>query len=124
MNDKKLTGRWGETTAAEFLRKKRYDITAMGYQTRFGEIDIIAENRKYIAFVEVKLRKSDKFAQAREFVDSSKQRKLTLTAMQWLQSNPTDKQPRFDVIEIYATEGIFTKSPVINHIENAFEAKK
>ena len=124
MNNKKLTGRWGETTAAQFLREKRYAVTAMGYRTRFGEIDIIAENREFIVFVEVKLRKSDKFAQAREFVDSAKQRKLTLTAMQWLQSNPTDKQPRFDVIEIYAPEGIFTKEPVINHIENAFEAKK
>ena len=96
----------------------------MGYRTRMGEIDIIAENRKYLVFAEVKLRKSDSFAAAREFVDGSKQRRLTATAMQWLRQNPTGLQPRFDVIEIYAPLGMATESPTINHIKNAFEVKE
>ena len=66
--DKKLVGRFGEQTAAEFLKKKHYKIIGMNYSCRFGEIDVIAENKKYIVFVEVKLRKSDSFAEAREFV--------------------------------------------------------
>ena len=123
MTTTKLQGRWGEEKAAEYLRKKGYRITAMSYRTRMGEIDIIAENRKYLVFVEVKLRKSDTFAKAMEFVDRNKQRRLTLAAMQWLQHNPTALQPRFDVIEIYAPSGMDTARPVINHIKNAFEGQ-
>ena len=123
MTTTKLQGRWGEEKAAEYLRKKGYKITAMSYRTRMGEIDIIAENRKYLVFVEVKLRKSDSYAKAMEYVDRNKQRRLTMTALQWLQQNPTQLQPRFDVIEIYAPEGMETRSPKINHIKNAFEGK-
>ena len=53
-----LLGRWGEGIAAEYLRRKRYTIAAANYRCRFGEIDLIAENRKYLIFVEVKLRKN------------------------------------------------------------------
>lgn len=120
MTDRKLTGRWGEELAAEYLRKHGYKITAMGYHTRMGEIDIIAEKRKYLVFVEVKLRKTDKFGTAGEFVNAEKQRKLQLTALAWIQENPTEKQPRFDVIEIYAPHGMATVSPYLNHIKNAF----
>lgn len=116
-----LLGAWGEVLAAEYLRKKRYEIVAMGFRCRFGEIDIIARNRLYLAFVEVKLRKSAGFAAAREFVDSKKQNRLRLTAELYLSQNPTELQPRFDVIEIYAPEGEKTSHPVIHHLEDAFE---
>ena len=92
----------------------------MGYNTRFGEIDIVAENRKYVVFVEVKLRKNDKFGSAMEFVGREKQRRIIASAQLYLASNPTTKQPRFDVIEVYAPDGTDTKNPFINHIENAF----
>lgn len=107
--------------AAEYLRKKRYKVIASGYRSRFGEIDLIAYNRKYLLFVEVKLRKSDRFAQAREFVDFYKQNRLRTTAEIYLSQNPTDLQPRFDVIEIYAPEGTQTIDPQIFHLEGAFE---
>lgn len=119
--DKKLVGRFGEQAAAEYLKKKRYKIVGMNYSCRFGKIDLIAENRKYVVFVEVKLRKSDKFAEAKEFVTQSKQEKIIKTASLWLSQNETELQPRFDVIEIYAPEGIESKSIKINHIENAFQ---
>lgn len=107
--------------AAEYLRKKRYSIVASGYRCRYGEIDLIAQNRTYLAFVEVKLRKSDHFAPAREFVDGRKQQRLRTTAALYLSQFPTSLQPRFDVIEIYAPEGLETVHPVINHLEGAFE---
>ena len=62
MATSKLTGAWGEAIAAEYLRKKHFKIISNGYHSRFGEIDLIAQNRKYLVFVEVKLRKSAKFA--------------------------------------------------------------
>lgn len=116
----KLLGRWGEAIAAEYLRKHGYDIIGMNYSCRFGEIDIIAQNKKYIAFVEVKLRKNADYGEAKEFVDSRKQQKLKTTASIWLSMNETKLQPRFDVIEIYASQGVKTEIVDINHIENAF----
>lgn len=116
-----LTGAWGEALAAEYLRKKRYTVIASGYRCRFGEIDLIVQNRKFLVFVEVKLRKNSDFAQAREFVDINKQNRLRTTAELYLTRNPTVLQPRFDVIEIYAPEGTATVHPVINHLEDAFQ---
>ena len=63
MENTKLLGRWGEEKAAAFLKKKRWKIIGMNYLTRFGEIDLIAENRQFIAFVEVKTRKSASFGE-------------------------------------------------------------
>ena len=60
--DRHLTGRWGEEKAAAFLRRKGYKIIGMNYSCRMGEIDVIARNRKFIVFAEVKLRKSAAFA--------------------------------------------------------------
>lgn len=106
--------------AAEYLRKKHYHLIATGYRCRYGEIDLIVSNKKFLVFVEVKLRKSAAFAQGREFVNYRKQKKLLTTAELYLSLNPTELQPRFDVIEIYAPEGLDTKRPVINHLEDAF----
>lgn len=106
--------------AAEYLRKKHYHLIATGYRCRYGEIDLIVCNKKFLVFVEVKLRKSAAFAQGREFVNYRKQKKLLTTAELYLSLNPTELQPRFDVIEIYAPEGLDTKRPVINHLEDAF----
>ena len=117
----KLTGAWGEALAAEYLRKKRYKILASGYRSRFGEIDLIVSNRKYLVFVEVKLRKNGSFAAAREYVDQRKQDKLRITASLYLSQNPTNLQTRFDVIEIYAPEGTKTPQPEIYHLEDAFQ---
>ena len=121
MGKNNLSGVWGESIAAQYLKKKHYKIISTGYRCRFGEIDLIAADRKYLLFVEVKLRKSDSFAQGREFVDIHKQNRLRTTASLYLSANPTRLQPRFDVIEIYAPNGVQTIDPVINHIEDAFE---
>lgn len=116
-----LTGAWGETVAAEYLRKKGYKILGVNYRCRFGELDIIAEKRKILAFVEVKTRKNDDFARAMEYVDHHKQEKLRKTAAKWISENETKLQPRFDVIEIYAPEGPKTGKPKVYHWEDAFQ---
>ena len=107
--------------AAEYLRKKRYQLLATGYRSRYGEIDLIVCDKKYLVFVEVKLRKTDSFAAARDFVDFRKQNRIRTTASIYLAQSPTELQPRFDVIEIYAPEGTATKKPIINHLEDAFQ---
>ena len=107
--------------AAEYLRKKKYKILASGYRCRFGEIDLIAENRKYLVFVEVKLRKSPDFARAMEYVDKRKQERRNTPSAMYLGQNPTELPARFDVIEIYAPKGTETMHPEIHHMEDAFQ---
>ena len=121
MKSSKLSGAWGEALAAEYLRKKRYRIEAAGYSCKFGEIDLIVSDRKFLVFVEVKLRKSADFAKALEYVDSRKQDRIRATASLYLAQNPTTLQPRFDVVEIYAPEGTKSVRPEIRHLEDAFQ---
>ncbi len=121
MAENNLAGAWGEAQAADYLRKKHYKIVAARYHSRFGEIDLIAQYRGFLVFVEVKMRKSDRFAMAREYVNRRKQDRIRITASIYLSRNPTHLQPRFDVIEVYAPEGIKTLHPVIFHLEDAFQ---
>ena len=117
----KLLGRWGEALAAQELRRRGYRVVAAGWHCRFGEIDLIAENGSFLSFTEVKLRKDAGVAQAREFVDRRKQDRLRTSAQLYLAENPTDLQPRFDVMEVYAPDGMQTKRPKLIFLENAFE---
>ena len=116
----KLTGRWGERKAADYLERRGYKIVAMGYACRYGEIDLIAEDRRYVVFAEVKLRRSGRFARPMEYVTAAKQQKLIRTASVWLAENETDRQPRFDVIEVLAPEGPEGGEPAVFHTEDAF----
>ncbi len=107
-----------EIEAANYLRKKKYNLLEANYRSRFGEIDLIVHNKSYICFVEVKQRDEASLALPREFVDPAKQKKLILTAGQYIANNGIKLQPRFDVIEVY-TKNNQIKS--IKHLENAFE---
>lgn len=117
-------GAVGELLAARYLRKHKYTLLAANYRTRFGEIDIIAANRKYIAFVEVKQRNSAAISTPQEAVTAEKQQKILRTAALYLQTHPTKLQPRFDVISVVMDE---TDDPLayksITHFPAAFEAE-
>ena len=117
----KLDGAWGEALAARYLRDHGYEIVAAGFHSRFGEIDLVAQNKKNLVFVEVKTRKNANFAAASDYVDRRKQDKLRITASIYLSKFPTALQPRFDVIEIYAPRGRQTTTPKIHHMEDAFQ---
>ena len=109
--ESRLLGRWGEALAAEELRRRGCRLVEAGWRCRFGEVDLIAEEGPFLCFVEVKLRKDGRVAQAREFVDRRKQEKLRTTAQLYLAEHPTQLQPRFDVVEIYAPQGLATRAP-------------
>jgi putative endonuclease len=117
----KLLGRRGEASAADYLRKKGYEIIGMNYSTRFGEIDLIAEDKTHIVFAEVKLRKSARFAEAREYVNSRKIERIKTTAEIWISQNETEKRARFDVIEIYFSGEGGPENEEIIHLEDAFQ---
>ncbi len=113
-------GQWGEAVVVEDLERKGWTVTARNFRCRMGEVDIIAKNERYLIFVEVKLRKNGRFGAACEAVTPAKQRKLRISAQLYLMSHPTALQPRFDVAEVYAPQGMCTEKPDIYYIENAF----
>lgn len=113
-------GAWGEELAAAWVRRQGGRVIAANFRCRFGEIDLICEEKGYLCFTEVKLRKTSRYGSAGEFVDYRKQNKLRATAQFYLMGHSTALQPRFDVIEIYAPQGAETLQPKISRIENAF----
>lgn len=120
MGNSKELGAWGESRGAVFLTRQGYEILERNYHARYGEIDIIALDGDYLVFVEVRLRSSGTHGRPEETVDRRKQEKLRRTAEAYLQEHPTDRQPRFDVLAIYAVDGMDTNPLPIRHIKNAF----
>jgi len=119
--DRAELGALGERLAAEHLAERGYRIVERNFRCRMGEIDLIARRENELVFTEVKLRKDASHGEAREFVTSSKQRKLLLTAEYYLACRPwaQDLQARFDVIEVYAPQGTEENCSIF-HLENAF----
>lgn len=109
-------GRAGEALVGRYLEEKGWTILARNYHSRYGEIDLIAENGVYLAFVEVKLRKKGGAVPGREAVDWRKQDRLRKTALMYLTQHETDLQPRFDVAEVEDGPG----GPALVYLENAF----
>ena len=117
---KREIGNSGESAAAKYLSRSGYSIIERNYFCRFGEIDIIAEDGKYICFIEVKSRRPGSLVTGAEAVDLHKRRKIIMTAKNYLMQNSTELQPRFDVIEVgLRSDGRPIKGS-INHIINAF----
>lgn len=114
-------GAIGEVLAARYLRRHGYTILTGNYHSRFGEIDIIATNKKYIAFVEVKTRSETSIYTPEEAVTALKQQKILKTAMLFLQRYPSQLQPRFDVISIVTEHDNPMKVKSLRHIPAAFD---
>ena len=118
------TGRLGESLACKHLKKKGYRIIRKNYHASHNELDIIAENKQYIVFVEVKTRSCASpdrltYGTPASAVTYSKQKRTIAAACDYLRSVKTDKQPRFDVIEVILNSDS-RELMDINHIESAF----
>lgn len=112
------TGKLGEDLATVELWHQGYAILARRYRTRYGEIDIVAQDGETIVFVEVKARRSDRFGTAAESVTPWKQRRIAAMALDYLAwSGRTDAPCRFDVVAI---DGVTSDKVTIQHIKSAF----
>lgn len=119
MSTRKAAGNRGEAEAARYLRKKGYTLLASQWRCRFGELDLVARDRRgTICFVEVKLRSAGSIALPREFVDSRKQERLRSAAAAYLSTYEIDAPARFDVAEVYAEKDGKLR---VEYLENAFE---
>lgn len=101
----KVFGKSGEDRAADFLRAKGYKILVRNHRTRFGEIDIIAQDGGALVFVEVKARNSNVFGRAVDAVDRRKLAKLKLVIQDFVASHQITAPIRCEVVAI---EGINT----------------
>ncbi len=110
----KILGASGEQQAAKFLKEKGYKILETNFSNKIGEIDIIAKDKEFVVFVEVKARSTKAFGLPSEAVNFHKQQKVHQVALSYLKSKKILEkvQCRFDVVEVLGDE--------IRHIENAF----
>ena len=115
-------GESGEKYTCEYLKQKGYSIIQTNYHSRYGEIDIIAENEDYIAFVEVKSRSSFEFSRATEIVNRAKRIKIIKTAYVYISQQNLSKQPRFDVSEVLISKEGEVKKLV--YYENSFDTEE
>ena len=113
--NRRALGTEGETAACEYLSRRGWKILDRNARIGRGEIDIIAQKRRVIAFIEVKRRTTNQFGTPAEAVNAAKQRKIiTAAALYMQQNNLQNANVRFDVIELTPDR--------INHIQNAFDA--
>ena len=115
----RAAGNRGEAEVARYLRKKGYVLLASQWRCRFGELDLVAKDRRgVICFVEVKLRSSSSIALPREFVNQHKQARLRAAAGAYLSMHDLDGTSRFDVAEVYMENDGRIR---VEYLENAFE---
>ena len=113
-------GTLGENISINYLKDSGYNILEKNFRCKCGEIDIIAINKGYICFIEVKTRYGINFGVPAESVVYSKQHKIYKTAQVYISwRNIENSNFRFDVIEVILNSANNDFS--VNHIENAFQ---
>ena len=95
------TGRWGEDLAVNFLKKQGYKILARNFHSRWGEIDIVAQEGATLCFVEVKSRYSDRFGSPEEAITPFKLEAIEKTGHFWRTFHPdSPEELRIDAVLI------------------------
>jgi putative endonuclease len=116
MADSHNLGQEGEELAKDHLLNKGFKILHRNWKSGKREIDIVAENKDFIVFVEVKTRTDDYHMHPRHAVTSEKQKSIIYAAESYLERYNINKESRFDIVSIIS-DG---KSVHIEHIEDAF----
>lgn len=117
-----LVGKAGEDFVAQFLKSKGYIIIKRNWRdSRFGELDIVAESPECIAFVEVKTRAKNSIVSGAEAVDLAKQQRTKNAAQTFMRRLRTNLPLRLDVAEVtVVAEKDKEFQFEINYIQNAF----
>lgn len=114
MYERHILGRKGEDEAVKYLEGQGYKIIERNFLCRQGEIDIIAVDKEYIVFVEIKARTNTNYGLPSESVTTRKIRHMLKAIQYYLyKRNLEGENIRIDVIEIYARKDKFD----INHIK-------
>jgi putative endonuclease len=109
-------GQKGEDLAVDHLKKAGFKILFRNWKWGKNEIDIIAENKDFIIFVEVKTRTIDFQMHPLSAINREKQKSIVRAANGYLQKFNVDKEGRFDIITVIKS----VESYQIDHLESAF----
>lgn len=116
MDNRKDTGNIGEDIVAKYLEEKGYKIIERNFRCKLGEIDIIAQDKEEIVFIEVKTRKILSYGNPADSVNQPKQKHIYKASEYYLLiNNKLDDFTRIDVIEVYLNNAGYK----INHIKKA-----
>ena len=116
MYERHILGKTGEEIGTKYLIKNGYKIIIRNFRCRQGEIDIIAQDKNEIVFIEVKTRKNTNYGYPIDAVDKRKQKHILNASKYYIYINKLEKRNiRFDVIEIYKKDKFY-----INHIKNIY----
>lgn len=119
---RRLRGERAESLAARFLETQGFSILSRNYRTRFGEIDIVAEEQGEIVFVEVRSLGAQAGHGPEETIGRAKQQRLCRSAIFYLQQKGLESRPaRFDVIAIWEEDPSPGSGMRIRHLRNAFD---
>ena len=99
--NRKDTGNRGEKLACDFLKKRGYKLHQRNYRCRHGEIDIIAEKKKVLVFIEVRTKSGTEYGTPEESVTHIKKERIVASALDYLsnQKNPPE-QWRIDFVAV------------------------
>ncbi len=113
--NRRKIGNCYEDMAVAFLHQKGYTILKRNYYGRHGEIDIIAMDKGYLVFIEVKYRLNNRSGMPEESVSYYKRQNIIYTAREYIYKHriPEDMPVRFDVVSILDRD--------IKIIKNAFD---
>lgn len=114
-------GRTGERIAREHLERLGYRVVAANHRTRFGEIDLIVCDDRWLVFVEVKARRTGGLESSLQAVSPEKCRRVRRMAAAWLveaADRPRSRELRFDVVGVtFDRQGRLVR---LDHLEGAF----
>lgn len=115
-------GTLGENAACRMLESQGYRILERNYRCRYGEIDIVALDGDCTVFVEVRTKRSESFGSPEESLSRTKQRRLTTTALTYLQACEAPSVDwRIDLVSVRYSTG--KQSPRIDHVKYAVQAE-
>lgn len=94
------TGKKGEQQAITCLKTAGYTILEVNWRFKKLEIDIIARDGDFLAFIEVKTRKNADFGAPELFVTKAQQKRIIRAAHQYILENPVELETRFDIVSV------------------------
>ncbi len=101
VGNRRSLGDRGERAAIGILEREGYRVLETNYSSRYGEIDIVADEGGWICFVEVRLRSSDRFGSALESLTRRKRDHLRKTAQIFLaRRGQLERDHRFDFLAL------------------------
>lgn len=121
---RRALGDQGEARAAEFLEGEGYRIVARNVRAGGVEIDLIVARGTWLAFVEVKTRRSTRYGRPEEAVDERKQARIVRGARAWVADHPSRRRRRirFDVVSVHVHSVADRATFEITHLPAAFDA--